>query len=40
MDTYNEIFNTIEGYQNITIEALQYSKIGKGERACGTENPS
>ena len=30
MDTYNEIFNTIEGYKSITIEALQYSKIGKG----------
>jgi hypothetical protein len=31
--TYDEIFKTIENYKGMTIEALQYSKIGKGE--CG-----
>ena len=30
MDTYNDLFNTIENYKEMTIEALQYSKIGKG----------
>ena len=31
MSTYDELFKTIEAYKNMTIEALQYSKIGKGE---------
>ena len=31
MAHYDEIFKTIEGYKNMTIEALQYSKIGKGK---------
>jgi hypothetical protein len=30
MDSYDKMFTTIEEYKNITIEALQYSKIGKG----------
>jgi len=30
MDTYHDLFKTIEEYKSITIEALQYSKIGKG----------
>jgi hypothetical protein len=31
MPTYDTLFKTIEDYKNITIEALTYSKIGKGE---------
>ena len=31
MPTYDTLFKTIEEYKNITIEALTYSKIGKGE---------
>jgi hypothetical protein len=31
MATYDSLFKTIEGYSTMTIEALQYSKIGKGE---------
>ena len=31
MDQYNDVFNSIEAYKDMTIEALQYSKIGKGE---------
>jgi hypothetical protein len=31
MSTYDSLFKTIEGYSTMTIEALQYSKIGKGE---------
>jgi hypothetical protein len=31
MGTYDALFKTIEEYEGITIEALQYSKIGKGE---------
>jgi hypothetical protein len=33
MDTYDSIFKIIEEYKTMTIEALQYSKIGKGQ--CG-----
>lgn len=31
MPTYDTLFKTIEEYKNITVEALTYSKIGKGE---------
>lgn len=34
MDAQNEIFQAIESYKDMTIEALQYSKIGKGECLC------
>jgi hypothetical protein len=30
MSSYDETFKTIEAYKGMTIEALQYSKIGKG----------
>jgi hypothetical protein len=30
MPGFDELFKTIENYENITIEYLQYSKIGKG----------
>jgi len=35
MDQYNDVFNSIEAYKDMTIEALQYSKIGKGELSSG-----
>lgn len=31
MDQYDELFKTIESYDDMKIEYLQYSKIGKGE---------
>lgn len=31
MDSYDSLFKTIEDYKDITIDALTYSKIGKGE---------
>ena len=31
MDAQDDIFKSIEAYKDMTIEALQYSKIGKGE---------
>jgi hypothetical protein len=34
MDAQDEIFQAIESYKDMTIEALQYSKIGKGECLC------
>jgi hypothetical protein len=30
MGVYDDIFSKIEEYEGMTIEALQYSKIGKG----------
>lgn len=30
MDAQDEIFKAIEAYEDMTIDALQYSKIGKG----------
>lgn len=37
MSTYDSLFKTIEEYKDITVDALTYSKIGKGEHisACG-----
>lgn len=35
MPTYDTLFKTIEDYKNITIDALTYSKIGKGESQNG-----
>jgi hypothetical protein len=31
MPTYDTLFKTIEEYKDITIDALTYSKIGKGK---------
>lgn len=31
MTTYDSLFKTIEEYKDITVDALTYSKIGKGE---------
>jgi hypothetical protein len=31
MDAQDEVFKAIEAYDEITVDALQYSKIGKGE---------
>lgn len=31
MTTYDALFKTIEEYKDITVDALTYSKIGKGE---------
>lgn len=30
MPHWNEVFESVESYDSMTIEALQYSKIGKG----------
>jgi hypothetical protein len=30
MDTYDELFRSIENYAEMKLEYLQYSKIGKG----------
>jgi hypothetical protein len=30
MDTFDELFRTIENYENMKFEYLQFSKIGKG----------
>ena len=29
MDSYDKLFSTIENYDGMTVEALQFSKIGK-----------
>lgn len=31
MPSYDSLFKTIEEYKDITVDALTYSKIGKGE---------
>ncbi|RSH91890.1 hypothetical protein EHS25_009260 [Saitozyma podzolica] len=36
MATYDSLFKTIEGYSTMTIEALQYSKIGKVMKKIAT----
>lgn len=37
MPHWNEVFESIESYDSMTIEALQYSKIGKGA-SCPTSS--
>lgn len=34
MPTYDDLFTSIENYKDMSIEALQYSKIGKGQAGC------
>ena len=32
MGTWDDLFRVVEDYERMSIDALQYSKIGKGER--------
>ncbi len=34
MNAQDELFKAIEAYDKITVDALQYSKIGKGESSA------
>lgn len=40
MPHWNEVFESVESYDSMTIEALQYSKIGKGASVVVVVSPS